>query len=655
MQIPIAATAARLALAHVPDAELLGRFTADADGPAFTELVRRYGPLVWRVARGVTRHGPAAEDVFQATFLALVRHTAAVRRADALAGWLHRTAYRLALRARRAEAGRLPTLAPDEPHAPDDPLDRMTARELLAAVDEEIQALPAAYRTAVVLCGVQGLSHTEAAARLGWSAGSVKGRLERARARLRVRLEARGLAAPAALLGLVGGTNGSYAVPPRLSEAVLAAVRGGTVSPALDRLAAGAGRSAARPWLAAAAAMVCVAGLGIAFASRPGSDPSAGPPGAGGRPADGSVMWSAPLDTDPDRPTATAGVWAPDGKHVLTAGSATRGKGGPRVGEVRVWDAGTGAVVHTFRGTATGYDTGAPSLAVRPDGKAVAAGGARTGSGSAEFFVEEWGWGEAQPRAKLGPDLDALPPNQPDLNAAPPGGPGLLIGTGNSPSGFVGAVAGLSYSPDGKLLAAASADRCLRVWDRAKGAFVLSHRAERPLRCVAFHPTGAVAVTDDRTGVHFYNPRTGGTANGWSSSGQPPGPPMSVAFSPDGKYVAAAGGVGGHSLLAQVKQISPQPRGYLEIGLTAGMPTAPADLGGVEQVAWSPDGNALALACRDGTVRLIPFGGGALRAAIPADNGRVYAAQFSPDGTRLLTVGRDAVKVWSVADLVKAK
>ncbi|VTR92620.1 sigma-70 family rna polymerase sigma factor : Uncultured bacterium genome assembly Metasoil_fosmids_resub OS=uncultured bacterium PE=4 SV=1: Sigma70_r2: Sigma70_r4_2: WD40: WD40: WD40 [Gemmata massiliana] len=650
MKIPVDVIVARLSVAHTSDAELLGRFVASADGAAFAELVRRYGPLVWRVARSGTRHSPAAEDVFQATFLALVRHAAAVRRADALAGWLHRTAYRLALLARRAE--RLPTPLPNEPLVPDDPLDRMTARELLAAVDEEIQVLPIAYRTAIVLCGVQGLSHAEAATRLGWSVGSVKGRLERARARLRVRLEARGLA-PAVLLGLAGQSGGAGAVPPHLSEAVLAAARGDAASPVAGRLAGWAvGPTVGYRWAVVAAVTICAVGLAVAVVSRPGSEPAPEPPGLGAeRQTDGSV-WSASLSTDPDdpdQPSATAGVWAPDGKHVLTAGS-TRVKGNPRMGEVRVWDAATGAVVHTFRGSATGYDTGCPTLAVRPDGKAVAAGGMRAKSGSAEFFVEEWDWGEEKPRAKLGPDLDAAP-----IPAAePPPDRSFQLGrTDNSPSGFVGSVTGLSYSPDGKLLVAACADRYLRVWDRAKGIFVLSLRTERPIRCVAFHPTGAVAVTDDRTGVRFYNPKTGETASGWSSN-RPPGC-ASIAFSPDGKHVAAAGGVDGQSLLVQVKQINPQPHGYLDIGLTAGMPTGPVDLGGVEQVAWAPDGSALALACRDGTVRLIPFGSGRLRAVVPAHKGWVYATQFSPDGTRLLTVGRDAVKVWSLADLMKAK
>jgi RNA polymerase sigma factor (sigma-70 family) len=178
-------TAARREFAEIADAELLRRFAAGKDHDAFAELVRRYGPLVWRVARNTA--GSVAEDVFQATFLTLSKTAASVRDPAALAGWQHRTAYRTATRARKAEAKRTLPRPLAEPGTAIDPLDALTARELLAAVDEELAALPDALRAAVVLCGVEGLSQDEAATRLGWTPGSVKGRLERGRAKLLAR------------------------------------------------------------------------------------------------------------------------------------------------------------------------------------------------------------------------------------------------------------------------------------------------------------------------------------------------------------------------------------------------------------------------------------------------------------------------------------
>src|SRR5581483_3470274 len=69
-----------------------------------------------------------------------------------------------------------------------DSFDELTARELLAALDAEVQRLPETYRLPVLLCCLEGKTQEEAARQLGWTAGSVKGRLERGRARLHARL-----------------------------------------------------------------------------------------------------------------------------------------------------------------------------------------------------------------------------------------------------------------------------------------------------------------------------------------------------------------------------------------------------------------------------------------------------------------------------------
>ncbi|MBX9578721.1 MAG: hypothetical protein K2X87_00290, partial [Gemmataceae bacterium] len=69
------------------DAELLVRYARTADGTAFELLVRRHAGTVWAVCRAaLPRDRHAAEDAFQATFLALARKAGSVRGATA-AGW----------------------------------------------------------------------------------------------------------------------------------------------------------------------------------------------------------------------------------------------------------------------------------------------------------------------------------------------------------------------------------------------------------------------------------------------------------------------------------------------------------------------------------------------------------------------------------------
>src|SRR4051812_3386228 len=92
--LPLLRSAAATA-SIVGDDELLERFTTGRDEAAFTELVRRHGPVVLRVCRRLV--GPdAAEDAFQAVFLVLATRLDAARAAGSVAGWLVGVAGRVA-------------------------------------------------------------------------------------------------------------------------------------------------------------------------------------------------------------------------------------------------------------------------------------------------------------------------------------------------------------------------------------------------------------------------------------------------------------------------------------------------------------------------------------------------------------------------------
>jgi RNA polymerase sigma factor (sigma-70 family) len=184
------------------DAALLTLFVRRGDQEAFALLVRRHGPLVLGVCRRVLHDAHEAEDVAQATFLVLARKAATVRPKDRLAAWLHGVARRMALNARRADERRRRRDAlafPGESARQRDPLEELTARELLTILDEELHRLPEMYRLPVILCALEGQALDEAAAQLGWAPGSVRGRLARGRQRLQAGLTRRGLSLSVAL------------------------------------------------------------------------------------------------------------------------------------------------------------------------------------------------------------------------------------------------------------------------------------------------------------------------------------------------------------------------------------------------------------------------------------------------------------------------
>jgi len=186
-------------LSSWPDGHLLGAFLTRRDEAAFATLVARHGPMVLGTCRAVLRDPNAAEDAFQATFLVLVRRAKAIRGHDSLASWLHRVAQRVALEANRSAVRR----RGEEQHAA---LTRPVAYErdegaddLRALIHAELERLPASLRMPVVLCDLVGLSREEAAVALRSTEGSVRGRLARARKKLRARLAEHGLASDSSM------------------------------------------------------------------------------------------------------------------------------------------------------------------------------------------------------------------------------------------------------------------------------------------------------------------------------------------------------------------------------------------------------------------------------------------------------------------------
>src|SRR5436309_8156953 len=205
------------------DGELLERFRVHREETAFALLVQRHGPMVLGVCRRMLADVHAAEDAFQATFLVLVRKAASIRKWDTVASWLHGVTRRIAVKARlrtaRDRALERRSLA--MPRA--EPCEELTWHELRAVLDEELEQLPEKYRTPLVLCGLEGKTHEQAARELGCPKSSLSSRLVRARELLRTRLTRRGITLSAAAFAGVLAEKATASVPALLTIATVRA------------------------------------------------------------------------------------------------------------------------------------------------------------------------------------------------------------------------------------------------------------------------------------------------------------------------------------------------------------------------------------------------------------------------------------------------
>src|SRR5439155_8436824 len=134
-------------------------------------LVWRHGPMVLSVCRRVLRHEQDAEDAFQATFLTFVRRARSIAKRQAVASWLYKVAYRIALEAKALASKRSvrekQNTGPLEAKGTQEPSDAAAWRDLRAVLDEEVNRLPDKYRTPLILCYFEGKTYEEVARELG--------------------------------------------------------------------------------------------------------------------------------------------------------------------------------------------------------------------------------------------------------------------------------------------------------------------------------------------------------------------------------------------------------------------------------------------------------------------------------------------------------
>lgn len=303
---------------------------------------------------------------------------------------------------------------------------------------------------------------------------------------------------------------------------------------------------------------------------------------------------------------AVALAWSRDGRF-LASGSWDK--------TVRMWDATAGAI----RNSLTGHDANVCSVAWSPDGSRLA-------TGSWDNTARIWD-------ARTATVLHTI-------------------------DDHAGTVASVAWSPDGRRLATASWDFSVRLWNTDTWDLARTITTDRGVTSMAWSPDGSWLATGavDGAAVALWAV-SGDTRLAAGLSPRPAAvlsqsePVMSLAWSPDSRRLAVAGSESHcHVWDARAAALTATATGHTK-GLTA------AD--------WSPDGRWVATASRDQTVRIIDPDTGATHLVVTVsttpqsllnrvwagDANAVQALAWAPDGDRLATASGDGtVRIWSVTD-----
>jgi RNA polymerase sigma factor (sigma-70 family) len=605
------------------DRQLLEQFAAHQEEAAFATLVQRHGPVVLGVCRRMLQNEHAAEDAFQATFLVLVRKIGSVRWRESVGGWLYAVAYRIALKAKANAAKRQ---VHEKQRAEEMPQRESTSeaacRDLWPVLDEELQRLPEKYRTPLILCYLEGKTNEEAAQQLGWPAGTVKGRLARARELLQSRLTRRGVAVSGGLLlPMLSPNAASAAMPPALADAtvkaaILAAAGKGVAVGGVSATVASLVQEMLKAMLltkvkiALAALLVGMVGAAAVVLSHP--PPKTEQPEVN----DTSLTQrdSPPADEPKKVERSQTATAAPNDSPLPEAV-------GPRMERVQL---------------SHGHQVG--SVAFSPDGKILATGGRNS-----TFRLWEMATGKELRQIQGHPGTGLFVAFSLDgkllATAASCGDNPLCVwetATGKELRRFQGHLHGVvfvAFGPDSQTLVSVSNDHTVRIWEVASGR-ELRQFGIKDASCVALSPDGQTLALAESKGnqVHLWDVGTGKERQPCQGNAANI---TALTFSPDSRLLAS----GSRDKTIRLWEIASgqevrQWRGH-SARITA--------------LAFSRDSRTLASGSSDKTIRLWDAATGLEVRQLLGHQGLVTSLAFSPDNSTLASGSEDTtVLIWGL-------